>query len=188
MTRALRLFVLSLACMTLPLATAGCGSTVADWIVRTRNHQGDIALEHKNFSDASVAYELALQIDPTNVHGTDGSGERADTARRRIVRSLEVRRRDRCAGKGLESTRRTMIAWRACAPSSSSRDQARHRGVELPALQSDRPRPAPGLRPARGPRTPRSSRRSRSSTIPTTPPISATRSSRVTRSTKKSHA
>jgi tetratricopeptide (TPR) repeat protein len=72
MTRALRLFVLSLACVTLPLATAGCGSTVADWIVRTRNHQGDIALEHKNFSDASVAYELALQIEPTNVHARTG--------------------------------------------------------------------------------------------------------------------
>ena len=45
----LRLAVLALACAVLPLTTAGCGSTVADWIVRTRNHQGDIALERKKW-------------------------------------------------------------------------------------------------------------------------------------------
>jgi tetratricopeptide (TPR) repeat protein len=72
MTRILRLAILLMACAILPVATTGCGSTVADWIVRTRNHQGDVALEHKNFPDASVAYELALQIDPTNVHARTG--------------------------------------------------------------------------------------------------------------------
>jgi len=72
MTRTLRCLVLLLACGTLPIATAGCGSTVADWIVRTRNHQGDVSLGNKNYPDASVAYELALQIDPANVHARTG--------------------------------------------------------------------------------------------------------------------
>lgn len=67
-----RLAVLALACAALPLTTAGCGSTVADWIVRTRNHQGDIALERKNYSDASVAYQLALEIEPDNFHARTG--------------------------------------------------------------------------------------------------------------------
>jgi tetratricopeptide (TPR) repeat protein len=72
MSRILRLIVLALACAILPLTASGCGSTVADWIVRTRNHQGDIALEHKNYSDASVAYQLALEIEPENAHARTG--------------------------------------------------------------------------------------------------------------------
>jgi tetratricopeptide (TPR) repeat protein len=72
MSRILRLTVLALACAILPLTASGCGSTVADWIVRTRNHQGDIALEHKNYSDASVAYQLALEIEPENAHARTG--------------------------------------------------------------------------------------------------------------------
>ncbi len=67
----LRLAALLLVC-ALPLGTTGCASSVAQWIVRTRNHQGDVALSHKNFPDASVAYQLALKIDPTNQHARDG--------------------------------------------------------------------------------------------------------------------
>jgi len=66
--RTLRLVAFIVACTVLPLGTSGCASGVAAWIVRTRNHQGDVALAHKNFPDASVAYQLALKIDPTNVH------------------------------------------------------------------------------------------------------------------------
>jgi tetratricopeptide (TPR) repeat protein len=72
MIRTIRFFVMLLACGMLPLATSGCATTVAQWIVHERNHQGDVALAHRNFPDASVAYQLALKIDPTNLHARDG--------------------------------------------------------------------------------------------------------------------
>jgi len=72
MIRIVRLFALLLACGALPLATSGCATTVSQWIVRERNHQGDVALAHRNFPDASVAYQLALNIDSTNAHARDG--------------------------------------------------------------------------------------------------------------------
>ncbi|MEA2664763.1 MAG: hypothetical protein QOI11_1707 [Candidatus Eremiobacteraeota bacterium] len=69
--RLLRLLALLLAC-ALPLGTTGCASGVAHWIVRTRNHQGDISLVRGNYPDASVAYQLALKIEPANQHARDG--------------------------------------------------------------------------------------------------------------------
>jgi tetratricopeptide (TPR) repeat protein len=72
MTRTIRRIVLILACAVLPLATSGCATSVAQWIVQTRNHQGDVALAHRNFPDASVAYQLALKIEPKNAHARDG--------------------------------------------------------------------------------------------------------------------
>jgi predicted Zn-dependent protease len=72
MIRTLRLLAVILVCVALPLGTSGCASSVAQWIVRTRNHQGDVSLEHKNYADASVAYQLALKIVPTNVHARAG--------------------------------------------------------------------------------------------------------------------
>jgi tetratricopeptide (TPR) repeat protein len=69
--RTLRLFALLLAC-ALPLGTTGCAAHAAGWIVRTRNHQGDIALARGNYPDASVAYQLALKIEPANQHARDG--------------------------------------------------------------------------------------------------------------------
>ncbi|MGB8267259.1 MAG: hypothetical protein WCE44_13090 [Candidatus Velthaea sp.] len=54
------------------LATTGCASGVAQWIVQTRDRQGDIALSHLNYADASVAYQLALKIDPTDKHAATG--------------------------------------------------------------------------------------------------------------------
>ena len=68
----LRCIALGFACAILSLTTSGCGSTVADWIVRTRDHQGDVALAHKNYSDASVAYQLALEIEPADAHARTG--------------------------------------------------------------------------------------------------------------------
>jgi hypothetical protein len=61
-----------LAVVLLALTTTGCASTVSRWIVQTRNHQGDVALAHRNDADASVAYQLALRVDPQNAHAKAG--------------------------------------------------------------------------------------------------------------------
>ncbi len=54
------------------LATSGCASDIRHWIVQTRDHQGDVALQHENDADASVAYQLALRVDPHNAHARAG--------------------------------------------------------------------------------------------------------------------
>ena len=72
MHRTLRPVAVLLACLALSLGTTGCATTVASWIVRERNHQGDVSLQHGNYPDASVAYQLALKIDPANKHARDG--------------------------------------------------------------------------------------------------------------------
>lgn len=54
------------------LATTGCAGSISRWIVQTRNHQGDVAVEHENSADASVAYQLALRVDPANAHARAG--------------------------------------------------------------------------------------------------------------------
>jgi tetratricopeptide (TPR) repeat protein len=54
------------------LAATGCAPAISTWIVQTRNHQGDIALDHGNSPDASVAYQLALRVDPANAHARQG--------------------------------------------------------------------------------------------------------------------
>ena len=56
----------------LAVGTTGCASSIAQWIVRTRNHQGDVATAHANYADASNAYQLALKIAPTDAHARDG--------------------------------------------------------------------------------------------------------------------
>jgi hypothetical protein len=66
-----RRFVLALTAVAL-LATTGCASSIQHWIVQSRNHQGDVALEHENDADASVAFQLALRVDPTNAHAKTG--------------------------------------------------------------------------------------------------------------------
>ena len=65
----LRLAVFAAA---LCLATGGCASSIAQYIVSTRNHQGDLAFEHKNPNEAALAYKLALRIDPENEHARSG--------------------------------------------------------------------------------------------------------------------
>ena len=54
------------------LATTGCAAGISNWIVQMRNHQGDVALVHENSADASVAYQLALRVEPTNAHARAG--------------------------------------------------------------------------------------------------------------------
>src|SRR5665213_3561334 len=44
MTVPFRLIALVLTCAVLALGTTGCATTVAQWIVKERNHQGDVAL------------------------------------------------------------------------------------------------------------------------------------------------
>ena len=70
--RTLRLLALALGCAVLPVGTTGCATSVAQWIVKERNNQGDTALQHGNYPDASVAYQLALKIDPANEHARTG--------------------------------------------------------------------------------------------------------------------
>jgi hypothetical protein len=66
-----RRFALAIVAAAL-LTTTGCASSIAGWIVQTRNHQGDLALNHGNSGDASVAYQLALRVAPDNAHARAG--------------------------------------------------------------------------------------------------------------------
>ncbi len=54
------------------LVSTGCASGISAWIVQTRNRQGDVALRHGNSADASIAYQLALRVDPSNAHARAG--------------------------------------------------------------------------------------------------------------------
>ena len=52
---------------------AGCsGNGVEQYILQTRNHQGDLALGNNNYQEASQAYRLALRIDPKDEHARTG--------------------------------------------------------------------------------------------------------------------
>lgn len=72
MMRMIRTLALAAAAACTAVTTSGCASTVEHWIVNERNHQGDLALVHGNDADASVAYQLALRVDPTNEHAKTG--------------------------------------------------------------------------------------------------------------------
>ena len=56
----------------LPAMLGGCSGGVSGFIVTTRNHQGDLALESKNLADAATAYRLALRLAPENPHARAG--------------------------------------------------------------------------------------------------------------------
>jgi tetratricopeptide (TPR) repeat protein len=72
MTRTLRVLTLLLTFAALPLGASGCAPSIAAWIVQERNHQGDVAIHRGNYPDASVAYQLALKLDPANAHARTG--------------------------------------------------------------------------------------------------------------------
>jgi len=55
------------------LTSSGCAGSVESWIVRTRDHQGDRALEARNLKDAALAYRLALDINPQDAHARTGA-------------------------------------------------------------------------------------------------------------------
>jgi hypothetical protein len=63
---------LLVAAFSVLLSTTGCASGISTWIVKTRNHQGDVALVHGNSADASIAFQLALRVDPENSHARTG--------------------------------------------------------------------------------------------------------------------
>lgn len=63
-----RLLVLALA--ALPLT--GCAGSVEHWIVNTRVHQGDVAMDRGNVRDAELAYRLALRVDPRDSRARSG--------------------------------------------------------------------------------------------------------------------
>lgn len=52
--------------LALLIALAGCAGPLERWIVDTRIHQGDVALQHGNAKDAQLSYGLALKVDPAN--------------------------------------------------------------------------------------------------------------------------
>ena len=70
--RVLRAVALLLAFTALPLGATGCAPAIASWIVKERNQQGDVSLRRGNYPDASVAYQLALKLDPVNEHARTG--------------------------------------------------------------------------------------------------------------------
>ncbi|MBV8490156.1 MAG: tetratricopeptide repeat protein [Candidatus Eremiobacteraeota bacterium] len=45
------------------LATTGCAGSIERWIVNTRVHQGDVALDRGEVRDSLLAYGLALKVD-----------------------------------------------------------------------------------------------------------------------------
>ncbi len=70
--RALRAVALLLTFTALPIGATGCAPSIASWIVKERNQQGDVSLRRGNYPDASVAYQLALKLDPINEHARTG--------------------------------------------------------------------------------------------------------------------
>ena len=50
----------------------GCAGSVERWIVNTRVHQGDIAMDRGNARDAELSYRLALRVDPTDERARSG--------------------------------------------------------------------------------------------------------------------
>jgi tetratricopeptide (TPR) repeat protein len=69
----LKKLAFALTCTVAVLALSGCAGSVESWIVRTRDHQGDRALEARNFKDAALAYRLALDINPQDAHARAGA-------------------------------------------------------------------------------------------------------------------
>lgn len=72
MIRLLRTSALTFAVALATPMLAGCSGGVAGFIVSTRNHQGDVALQNKSLPDAATAYRLALRLAPENAHARAG--------------------------------------------------------------------------------------------------------------------
>ncbi len=62
--------ILAVALAAFPLA--GCAGSVEHWIVNTRVHQGDVAMDRGNVRDAELAYRLALRVDPKDPRARAG--------------------------------------------------------------------------------------------------------------------
>jgi|SRR5450755_2770058 tetratricopeptide (TPR) repeat protein len=57
---------------TFTAALAGCGGTVTHWMVDLRSSQADAALKTGSVAEALGEYQLALRLDPKNVHARAG--------------------------------------------------------------------------------------------------------------------
>jgi tetratricopeptide (TPR) repeat protein len=55
----------------------GCAGPIERWIVHTRAHQGDVALERGDARDAALSYRLALRVDPSDPQARAGYVEAA---------------------------------------------------------------------------------------------------------------
>jgi len=67
-----RAFLCALAVIA---GVSGCGSGgIMQYIAATRSHQGDMALANGNLPEAAIAYKLALQMAPEDVHARAGLG------------------------------------------------------------------------------------------------------------------
>ena len=63
-----RLAPICLATLTL----TGCAGSLTSWIVNTRVHQGEVALERGNVRDAELSYQLALRVNPSDQRARRG--------------------------------------------------------------------------------------------------------------------
>ncbi len=66
---------------------SGCAGSIERWIVKTRVHQGDVALARGNARDAELSYRLALRVDPKDTRARAGFVEAAaDLAQREYTK------------------------------------------------------------------------------------------------------
>ncbi|HEV7180470.1 MAG TPA: hypothetical protein VGN11_11385 [Candidatus Baltobacteraceae bacterium] len=54
------------------LCLTGCAGSIERWIVNTRIHQGELALQRGSVRDAELSYSLALRIDPADERARSG--------------------------------------------------------------------------------------------------------------------
>jgi tetratricopeptide (TPR) repeat protein len=54
------------------VTTGGCAGAVQRWIVNTRVHQGEVAIQRGNVRDAEVSFQLALKVDPSDERARSG--------------------------------------------------------------------------------------------------------------------
>jgi tetratricopeptide (TPR) repeat protein len=65
-------FSAPLISLALLAGLTGCASSIQNWIVNTRVHQGQIALKRGDVRNAELAYRLALRVDPKNQRAQSG--------------------------------------------------------------------------------------------------------------------
>ena len=124
------------------LATTGCASSISSWIVQTRNHQGDVALDHENrrrrLGRLSAARCGSIRTTPHARAGLVAVQARiAQTALHRLaVRGCGARRSTSPTSYAPGDAR---IEALRCAD-RAGRDQARHRRLELSRVPRDRRR------------------------------------------------
>ncbi|MBV8116612.1 MAG: tetratricopeptide repeat protein [Candidatus Eremiobacteraeota bacterium] len=58
--------------VALMVGLSGCAGSIQQWIVNTRVHQGEIALDRGDVRDAELAYRLALHVNPKDPRAQGG--------------------------------------------------------------------------------------------------------------------